>query len=287
MKEGINVTKVLCVGNLKGGVGKTTTATQIAFNLAYNKHMKTLLVDLDPQGNASTILLKTKLNFDKKANTHAKASLMRAVQDEDLNEALINIYTNLVDHLDLLASSADFYNYSRFMEEKFPNSYQDRVTYFDKLTKDLFSQYDFVILDTPPTVSLLTDSALFASDWILVVTQTQQQSLEGALTYLKYLQNTVINKLQAPRLDIIGILRVMLDKNSSLDQAVMDDIENEFGKENILPTIIHSQNRLKRWGRTGITVSGYFDKKALATYDQVTSEILERIKQNEQLTSHE
>ena len=136
-----------------------------------------------------------------------------------------------------------------------------------------------MILDTPPTVSLLTDSALFASDWVLVVTQTQQQSYEGALTYLKYLQNTVINKLKAPRLDSVGILRVMLDKNSSLDQTVMQDIEDEFGKENILPTTIHSQNRLKRWGRTGITVDGYFDKKALATYDQVTSEILERIKQ--------
>lgn len=272
------MTTVLTVGNLKGGTGKTTTATQVAFNLAYTKHYKTLLVDLDPQSNSSTILLKTKLNFDSKASTRAKASLMKAVQDEDLSDALINVYSNLVDRLDLLASSADFYNFPMFMEEKFPDSYKKRVQYFADLTKDLFNQYDYVIIDTPPTISLLTDVALYVSDWVLIVTQTQQNALDGALTYLKYLQNKVINDLQAPNLDLVGILKVMLDKNSSVDQVVMQDIDREFGKENILPTTIHSMNRLKRWGRTGITVHGYFDKQALNVYNQVTDELLERIK---------
>lgn len=270
--------QILTIGNLKGGTGKTTTATQVAFNLAHNKHFKTLLVDLDPQANSSTIMLKTKLNFDAKASTHAKASLMKAVQDEDLSEAKINIYSNLVDQLDLLASSADFYNFPRYLEEKFPNSYEDRIHYFAKLTQDLFNQYDFVIIDTPPTVSIITDCSLYVSDWVLITVQTQQQSYEGALTYLQYLQNTVINKLKAPRLDLLGILRVMLDKGSSLDQAVMDDITKKFGEENLLPTVIHAQSRIKRYGRTGITVSGYFDKKALSVYNDVTNEILERIK---------
>lgn len=276
MKEGTKMVQILTIGNLKGGTGKTTTATQVAFNLAHNKHFKTLLVDLDPQANSSTILLKTKLNFDAKASTHAKASLMKAVQDEDLSEAKISIYSNLIDQLDLLASSADFYNFPRYLEEKF-SSYEDRIHYFAKLTHDLFNQYDFVIIDTPPTVSIITDCSLYVSDWVLITVQTQQQSYEGALTYLQYLQNTVINKLKAPRLDLLGILRVMLDKGSSLDQAVMDDITKQFGEENLLPTTVHAQSRIKRYGRTGITTNGYFDKKALNTYDQVTNEILERI----------
>ena len=78
--------QIVTIGNLKGGVGKTTTATQIAFNLAYTKHYKTLLVDLDPQANSSTIMLKTKLNLNSKANVQADASLMRAIQDKNLNE---------------------------------------------------------------------------------------------------------------------------------------------------------------------------------------------------------
>ena len=287
MKEGINVTEILCVGNLKGGVGKTTTATQIAFNLAYKRHLKTLLVDLDPQSNSSTILLNTKLNFDKKGNTHAKASLMRAVQDEDLSEALVDIYSNLLDQLDLLASSSDFYAFPRYLEKKFPDNYEKRIHYFKQLTDTLFNKYDFVVIDTPPTISVITDCALYLSDWILVVSQTQQSSYDGALTYLKYLQNDVIDGLKAPKLDSIGILLVMLDKKSSLDQAVLQDIKNKFGKENILPTVIHNMNRLKRWGRTGITDKGYFDKQALKVYDDVTSEILERIKNNEQLTSQQ
>lgn len=268
------------VGNLKGGVGKTTTSVMIAFDLAYTKHKKTLLVDLDPQANATTCLLKTKLNLDAKADVQANASLMKAIQDEDLEEAKINIYHNLVDDLDLLASSADFYNFTRYMEEKFPSDYQKRVQYFADLTKDLFSEYDYVIIDTPPTISLLTDCALYASDWILIVAQTQQNSLDGALTYLDYLQNTVIDKLKAPRLAAAGILRVMLDKNSSLDQVVMQDITKHFGEENILPTVVHSMSRLKRYGRTGITTSGFFDKKALKVYDQVTNELLKAIRKD-------
>lgn len=272
---------VITIGNLKGGVGKTTTSVMIAFDLAYAKHKKTLLVDLDPQANATTCLLKTKLNLDAKADVHADASLMKAMQDEDLNEAKINIYHNLFDDLDLLdllASSADFYNFTRYMEETFPDNYQARVQYFADLTKDLFSEYDYIIIDTPPTVSLLTDCALYVSDWVLIVAQTQQGSLDGARTYLEYLQNTVIDKLKAPRLDFAALLRVMLDKSSSLDQAVMNDISEKFGEENILPTIVHSMSRLKRYARTGITTQGYFDKKALKVYDQVTNELLERIK---------
>ena len=271
---------VITIGNLKGGVGKTTSSVMIAFDLAYTKHKKTLLVDLDPQANATTCLLKTKLNLDAKANVQADASLMKALQDEHLEEAKINIYHNLIDDLDLLASSADFYNFTRYMEENFPDNYQARVQYFADLTKDLFSEYDYVIIDTPPTISLLTDCALYVSDWVLIVAQTQQNSLDGALTYLDYLQNTVIDKLKAPRLAAAGILRVMLDKNSSLDQVVMQDITKNFGEENILPTVVHSMSRLKRYGRTGITISGFFDKKALKVYDQVTNELLKAIRKD-------
>lgn len=269
---------VITIGNLKGGVGKTTTSVMIAFDLAYTKHKKTLLVDLDPQANATTTLLKTKLNLDAKADVQANASLMKAIQDENLEEAKINIYHNLLDDLDLLASSADFYNFTRYMEENFPNDYKARVQYFADLTKDLFSEYDYVIIDTPPTISLLTDCALFVSDWVLIVSQTQQNSLDGALTYLQYLQNTIIDKLKAPNLDFAALLRVMLDKNSSLDEVVMQDTITKFGKENVLQTVVHAMSRLKRYGRTGITTGSYFDRKALKVYDNVTNELLERIK---------
>lgn len=265
----------ITIGNLKGGVGKTTTATQMAFTLA-QKGYKVLLADLDPQSNSTNILLKTKLNFDKDANTQINFSLMESIRNKDLSKSLISITKNL----DLLGSSADFALFPRFMEQE-ERSYQKRVELFSKLLKPLKNNYDYIIIDVPPTISLITDCALYASDWVLIVVQTQQQSLDGATSFLSYIQNDVIDQFKAPNLDLIGFLPVMLAKRSSVDQTILHNLKKKFGSDNVLNTIVPHMSRLKRYGVTGITVDGYYDKQVAKVYEAVTNEVLERISNNE------
>ena len=261
----------ITIGNLKGGVGKTTTATQMAFTLA-QKGYKVLLADLDPQSNSTNILLKTKLNFDKDANTQVNFSLMESIRNKDLSKSLISITKNL----DLLGSSADFALFPRF-EEQQERSYQRRVELFSKLLKPLKNNYDYIIIDVPPTISLITDCALYASDWVLIVVQTQQQSFDGATSFLSYIQNDVINEFKAPNLDLVGFLAVMLEKKSSVDQTVLHDLKAKFGDDNVLNTIVPHMARLKRFGLTGITTDNYYDQQVFKVYEKVTNEVLERI----------
>ena len=269
------MTETITIGNLKGGVGKTTTATQMAFTLA-QKGYKVLLADLDPQANSTNILSKTKLNLDPNTSTKIDSSLMESIKNHDLSKSLISI----TDHLDLLGSSADFALFPRFMEQQ-ERSYQARVELFSKLLKPLKSNYDYILIDVPPTVSLITDTALYASDWVLIVVQTQQQSADGASSFLTYIQNDVIDQFKAPNLDLVGFLAVMLEKRSSVDQTVLHDLREEFGDDNVLNTIVPHMSRLKRFGITGITTQGYYDKQVAKVYQKVTDEVLERISNNE------
>lgn len=163
--------RVITFGNFKGGTGKTTTSTMVGIELA-RRNLKTLLVDLDPQGNATNLYLKTKENVDNEIVSFNK-TLMAGIKDQDLSQTIINILPNL----DVLPSSADFSLYPRFMETV-SSDYNERVWYFSKLMKEFKEKYDYILIDIPPTISLITDSALYASDYCVIVLQTQERSLQ-------------------------------------------------------------------------------------------------------------
>ena len=128
------MTQVITFGNFKGGVGKTSNSTMVALELS-KRNFKTLLVDLDPQGNATTLYLKTKANLTDQMVTFDK-SLMSSIEEGNLSHSIINIMENL----DLMASAPDFSLYPRYME-KFKN-YNDRVKQFDKLITPIKEKCD-------------------------------------------------------------------------------------------------------------------------------------------------
>ncbi|WP_363472123.1 AAA family ATPase [Companilactobacillus musae] len=261
--------QVITFGNFKGGVGKTSNSTMVALELS-NRKYKTLLVDLDPQGNATNIYLKTKSNLVNNVG-HFDKTLMSSIEESDLTGSLINIK----DNLDLLASAPDFSLYPRYME-KFKD-YNDRVTRFNSLLKPLKEKYDYIIIDIPPTISLITDSALYASDYCLIVMQTHEHSFEGAEAFIKYIQDEIVDTYKAPRLEIVGILAVLLQAGAPVDEATIKNAISLFGNENIFKTKIHSMQRLKRYGITGITFKSKFDKRVFDVYKDVTDEMLKRI----------
>ena len=251
----------------------------IAYTLS-NLGYKTLLVDLDPQANATALCLRTKQRITNNIVTFDK-TLMSAVAEGDLSDIIIDIKENLF----LLPSFADFTSYPLFLEKKFPNNQFGRVTYFNTLLSEIKEEYDFVLVDVPPTLSSYTDSALFASDYTIIVLQTQERSLVGAEAYVVYLQELIDN--YHAEFDILGVLPVLLKNNSKVDESTLEVAHNKFGSENIFKTLVKNMERLKRYDIIGIVDSrldskaDMHDRRVAELYEKVTREMLERLQEKE------
>ncbi|WP_338754645.1 ParA family protein [Leuconostoc mesenteroides] len=262
---------ILTFGNFKGGTGKTTNSTMIGYELS-NRDKRVLLLDLDPQGNATNLYLKTKSAIDNDVVIF-DTTLMAAIKNKDLSSAIINIK----DNLDVLPSATDFSLFPRYME--FLSNYEDRVQYMNHLIQPLKDKYDYIIVDIPPTISLITDSALYMSDYCIIVLQTHERSLQGAEAFINYIQNDVIDKFNAPNLDVLGVLPVLLKNGAPVDISTLENAKEEFGEENIFQTTIRNMERLKRYDITGITDEDMHDKRVSQVYINVTDELLKRIEE--------
>ncbi len=315
---------VLVYANFKGGVGKTTNSVMTAYQLA-KKGYKVLVCDLDPQSNATHLLTRTysrqnnqsKQEFVKeivkqsrkekkqlseeeideeisdiyekreKKELKIEKTMMLALSEEDVESAIVKV----MDNLYLLPSDADFTDYPDFLEQTFmPNedNYKEkRTSYFSKQLSKVKDNYDFVIVDVPPTLSIYTDSAVYAADDIIIVLQTQQDSLDGAIAFFRYLQK-IFDRYHAINFDILGILPVLLENRAGLDSQILKDAKATFGKENVFKNIIKHMERLKRFGRVGIAdkdaeygKGDFHDIKVHYVYNKLTDEILDRLKKLE------
>lgn len=266
--------RTITFGNFKGGTGKTSNCTLSGLEFAKMGY-KTLLVDLDPQANATNLYLKTKENIEQTAVSFKK-TLMTAIKNKDLQDIIISI----IDNLDLLPSAADFSLYPRYMEQ-IENNYIDRVHYLDLLLKPLKENYDIILIDIPPTISLITDSALYASDYCVIVLQTQERSLQGAEAFIQYIQNNVINEYNAPTLDILGIIPVLLKNGAPVDNSTLETAKETFGLDNMFNITIKNMERIKRYDITGVTFKDQFDKKVQKVYQDVVNEMINKMKEIE------
>lgn len=273
--------KVITYGNFKGGTGKTTNSAMMAYVLSKLGY-RTLLADLDPQANATALYLRTKQRITNDVVSFDK-TLMSAIADEDLSDIIIEIKDNLY----LLPSFADFTSFPLFLEKKFPNSQLERVTFLKGLIDKIKDDYDFILIDIPPTLSTYTDSALLASDYTIIVLQTQERSLVGAEAYIGYLQELIDN--YGANFDILGVLPVLLKNNSKVDEATLNTAKEKFGEENLFKNLVKNMERLKRYDIIGIVDSDLggkydiHDKRVMALYKKVTEEMINRL---EEIESH-
>lgn len=276
--------KKIMFGNFKGGVGKTTNSVMSGYELATKKNKKVLLVDMDPQANTTQLLSRTyALQNDK--NLTLEKSMMVAIQESDLSSAIVKI----MDNLYLLPSHRDFGRYPEYLELEFPattTSYKiKRISHFSKLISKIEKDFDFIIFDVPPTLSTFTDSALFASNNIVIVLQTQQRSLDGAQAFFEYLQE-LYDTYRDIDFDITGILPVLLKYDSGIDNQIIQDAKFLFGEDMIFNTIIKYMERLKRYDRTGIAEKGVtptydmHDIRVHFLYEKLVSELIERTADN-------
>lgn len=280
---------------MKGGVGKTTNSVMTAYQLAKLGY-KTLVCDLDPQANATQLLRRT-YGLQHGSDLQIDKTMMVALMDENIKPAIVNI----MDNLYLLPSSEDFKNYPDFLEMKFmldkekiqagdSNTLQSemskvkeqRIAYFAQQLAKVRDEYDFIIIDVPPTLSIFTDSAIYATDFVIIVLQTQQRSLDGAETFFEYLQQ-MYNDYANVDFDILGVLAVLLKNNAGLDSQILKDAETDFGKDMLFDQIIRHMERLKRYDRTGIAEKGLtkydmHDTRLHYIYNTLTKEIVSRLK---------
>lgn len=250
---------VISVTNQKGGVGKTTTAVNVAYFLA-KSGKKTLLIDFDPQGNATS-----GLGFDKqKLENGTMSEVMlgtRSLQHVVIDTKHKNLF--LAPTTPQLANT----------EVELANA-QGRFTRLKNAISSI-EGYDIVLIDNPPSLSILTVNGLIAADYVLLPVQAEFYALEGLGQLLETMK--LVRKNMNPTLELVGVLPTMVDSRTTLSGQVHEEIKKHFpGK--VFKTVIPRNIRLAEAPSHGVPVGSYdrFSKGSRA-YKALTKELMERI----------
>lgn len=252
------MTKTIAIVNQKGGVGKTTTSINVAAQLA-GPNTSVLLVDLDPQGNATSGL---GLNKEQAKST---------TYDTICEGALLadSVLESHVAQLFVLPANADLAG----AEVQLVNKLQREFALKKALEQ---ATYDYIIIDCPPSLGLLTINGLTAADQVLIPVQAEYYALEG----LSQLLNTVqaVRGSTNPQLELLGIVLTMFDKRNSLSEQVMDEVKNYFG-DKLFDTIVPRNVRLAEAPSYGKTIYDH-DRwsKGARAYKALTKEVRDRLK---------
>ena len=254
----IGATKIFAIINQKGGVGKSTTAVNLSAALG-EQGKQVLLVDLDPQGNSTS-----GLGIDK-------GELERCVYNVLLEDTAIEdaIIPDVCEGLDLVPATinlagAEVELVSEMARE---NRLKDAVG-------SLRGKYDYILIDCPPSLGLLTVNSLVAADKLIIPIQTEFYALEGVTKLLESMKR--VKSLLNPTLDIFGILLTMYDGRTTLSRQVASEVRNYFGKQ-VFDTIIPRTVKLSEAPSYGIPITQYDPLgKGAVSYTELAEEVINR-----------
>ena len=249
--------KIICIANQKGGVGKTTTAINLSASLAAAEK-KTLLIDGDSQSNSTSGMGAERSAFQTNNLYHAM------IGQVPLEKVIIN---TIIPGLDIVPSTQDLIG----IEVEFVGL-EDKEKKLKNLLNSLDRQYDFIVIDCPPSLGMMTINALVASDFLIVPLQCEYFAMEG----LGYLLNTV-NMVKAqlnPQLVLGGILLTMFDQRNLLSRRVTDDVRQHFG-DKVFKTVIPRNVRLSESPSHGLPIILYDIKsRGALAYMEMAQEVI-------------
>lgn len=253
--------RIIAVANRKGGVGKTTTAVNIATAMAATGK-KVLVVDLDPQGNAST-----SMGINKRGRMASSYEVL--LGERTVSEAVV--WTE-VPNFSIIPSSADLAGAEIELIDAANREYMLKQA----LAKGAVN-YDYVLIDCPPSLNLVTLNALVAANAVIVPLQCEFLALEGITDLIRNINQ--IKKRFNPTLELQGVVLTMYDKRNNLSQMVEDDVRNYFGKK-VYQTVIPRNVRISEAPSHGKPVLLYdFKCPGSQAYISLTGEVLRREKE--------
>ncbi len=253
--------RVFAIANRKGGVGKTTTTVNVATAMAA-AGKKVLVVDMDPQGNAST-----SMGVNKKGRMVSSYEVL--IGENRLSEAIV--WTE-IPNFSLVPASPDLAGAEIELVDM-PNR---EFALKNALAKDAIN-YDYILIDCPPSLSLVTINALVAADAVIVPLQCEFLALEGITDLIRNINQ--IKKKFNPKLTLHGVVLTMYDKRNNLTQMVEDDVRQFFGKK-VYDTVIPRNVRISEAPSHGKPVLIYdFKSSGAQAYISLTGEVLKREKE--------
>ncbi len=254
----IGQTKVIAIINQKGGVGKSTTAINLSAALG-EKNKQVLLIDFDPQGNSSS-----GLGIEKSRVTHC-------IYDVLLNEVPVeeSIIPDVCEGLDIIPATINLAG-----AEVELVSVMARENRLKEIVGSLRGKYDYIFVDCPPSLGLLTVNALVAADKLLIPIQCEFYALEGVTKLLDSMKR--VKSILNPSLDIFGVLLTMYDARTTLSRQVAEEVRAFFGKT-VFDTIIPRSVKLSEAPSFGQPITQYEPRgKGAEAYKNLSKEVIER-----------
>ena len=254
-------TKVIAVANQKGGVGKTTTAVNLAACLAA-VGKRVLLLDFDPQGNATS-----GLGLEK---TEGDSAYLPLMSGENL---LDKIKSTAFERLEIIPSEVDLCGAD--IELARMDNHLQRLGRALKPVLDA-QRFDLILVDCPPSLGILTLNAFAAADGLLVPLQCEYYSLEG-ISMISRIMNQLRDNGVNPRLELLGVVMTMFDGRTNLANQVVGEVRQHFG-DRVFQTVIPRSTRLAEAPSFGKPII-YYDKysSGAAAYEVLTQELLKRL----------
>jgi chromosome partitioning protein len=252
------VSKIYAVANQKGGVGKTTTAVNLAASLGYFEE-KVLLIDFDPQGNATTGsgIDKQEVEWSGVDVLLGDVSLVEAIQEMDGSG-----YDLLAANGDLTAAEVELFNV------------EDRLHRLTSILETADKKYSYILIDCPPTLNILTLNAFVAADGVIVPLQCEYYALEGLTSLMDTMDR--VRETQNPALQLQGIVRTMYDSRNNLAVEVSEQLLSHFG-ERVYETVVPRNVKLAEAPSYGRPIIYYApSSRGAYAYVDLAAEILER-----------